>query len=112
MRARDIYQGRSHEPTVSEVVQWRTFAQAAAAVALGHRHNWAALVTLAKGCGKIRVFGHNTEGNVCILLVRHVIEAADMASNQRRPDELARLADEVLKRCIVADQMRQAFRHG
>lgn len=112
MRVRDVYAGRSYEPTPSEIVQWRTFAQAAADIALGRRRNWAELVTLAKCCRSLRVFGHNTRCSVCNLLITHVIEAYSTPIEHRRPDEMARLADEVLKRCDVADQMRRAFRHG
>ena len=112
MRARDIYAGKSHEPTSAEVVTWRVFAQLAADVALGRRRAWRELKDMAGCCRSIRVFGHNTEGNICNRLIDVSIEAALSVDHNRYADELARLADEVLRRCDIADQLRRASRYG
>ena len=111
-RQRDVYAGRSHEPTSAEVIQWRTFARAAIEVAMRRRHNWKELRDLAGYCVRIRVFGHNTEGNVCNRLIAVAIEAALVVDHERYLDELARLAVEVDNRCDMADQLRRAARHG
>ncbi len=112
VRAKDIYAGRNHEPTSGEIVTWREFSNLAIALALGQRRSWRELQDMARQCGGLRVFGHNTRGNVCNMLVDLSIEAATSVDHVRYADELTRLGYEVLKRCDQVDELRKAARHG
>lgn len=111
MATRADYASRGHEPTASEVAAWRTFANLAATLALRKRSAWSELLGVAKASRSLRVFGHNTPNNPCILLIHLVLEATSSIDPDRYRDELGRLADLVLNLCDVADTFRQAARH-
>ena len=100
----------NHQPTSSEAREWKLFAQHAADVALGRRRDLRALKDKAMGTRSLRMFGPEGQGNVCVRLREIATEYAEGSAPDRLVDELARLADEVLKRCIGHEQISRAER--
>lgn len=90
---------RHYQPTSSEVIAWRAFAELARAVGEGRSRQWPTLKDQAIKARKLMVFGPESPGNVCVRLIEQAIMACESFSPASHHDELVRLAAEVERRC-------------
>lgn len=101
MASRGTAVGQGYQPNSTEVTQWMAFAQLAGSIAMEKSRAWSQLKTHAERARTLRVFGPNGRGNVCIRLIEVSCEAHAATDPAQYRDELGRLADAVLKRCVA-----------